>query len=135
MKQSRKPRSEFLLLQDKWYQRLKKEGFRDVEVRDHTDTAVLKSWDSFRFQARFTPESFEDVSTYYYRAYQFLHCYEFSNTVDEITWKLHVNGCPIRDIAFHLKNEHKVRTNKDYVRAIIKRLQCVMKGQETNEEE
>lgn len=41
---------DFLALRDEWYQRLKDEGFNDIETDSNpSKTMTLKTWDSFKF--------------------------------------------------------------------------------------
>lgn len=89
---------EFRAIQKYWYARLKKEGFKDAELRRY-NTDVLKSWDSTRFQLYYTPTQFAIRQLYFELTGQFLHSHKFKNPSEKAIWALHCTGVSYRTIA------------------------------------
>lgn len=133
---------EFKALEREWQQKLKESGFNDAESGPY-----LKEWDSFYFQARHEPQSFNLHHDYYYLAVHFLNEHEFSSQYEKDIWKMHANGMGYREIAkeiektqthtSHCSERHcdifcLIQTgesfivNKDKVGLIIKRLITIM---------
>lgn len=83
-----------------WYQRLKDEGFHDIESRK--DPNMLNQWDSAYFQLRYDPDSFAAKESYFYRAQQFLQVHSFRHPIQKEIWRLHSEGQGVRQIATHI---------------------------------
>lgn len=101
---------EFKALQTKWYEKLKKKGFEDIE----TDEDNLKVWHSFFFtdrrENRYTKGSWDSKEEYYRLAGQFLHEHEFIDATDRFIWEHHAAGKNNREILDLLKSRRtKVR--------------------------
>lgn len=95
--QSTKP-EDLKALQKLWYEKLKSEGFDDIE-----DGPYLKEWDSFYFQTRHEPQSFSLKHEYYYLAEHFLTSFEFKSEIEKEIWRLHSEGLGFRDISKAIK--------------------------------
>lgn len=115
-------------LQQKWYSRLKKEGFVDIE----SSRERLKNSDSIRFVRKdsreshhITYQSLSERFDYFNRAGQFLHEYRFKNRIEKKIWHLHADGTPIRKIAEDLKLVSAGSQNS--VHSVINRLQETMR--------
>ena len=93
---------EFKALQKKWYGKLAKQGFEDIEDTNREDKP-LKSLHNHRFylipvEQRLATES------YYEMARQLLNEYKFKNSTHKRIWELHCQGLSRRKIAKHIKD-------------------------------
>lgn len=82
-------------IQQVWYQKLKEEGFEDIEKSKDN----IHRWHCSFFQNKYTPESFTIKQTYYRLASQFLENFMFERELDLEIWRLHSEGVPLREIA------------------------------------
>ena len=95
-----KKTKEFIRLQKKWYKKLAKSGFSDLEWTDEKtakgqNTPYLrKSLNKFK---HLTPEKFEEVSEFYSRAPDFASQHNFPTERHKFTWQLHIEGYSYRD--------------------------------------
>jgi hypothetical protein len=90
---------EFMKLQREWYDKLAKEGFRDIELNDksmHTDTAHFADM--------------EAVRNYYMKVSEFLYTGDFNNPSDKAVWFVYSEGYSIRNIAKSLRLSRKLVT-------------------------
>lgn len=101
-------------LQDQWNRKLAKAGFVDAENREN---GMLKKWHSFYYQARFTPESFEERRRYFELATAWLNDGTFETGRHKTAWAHHCEGLSYREIAKLMK------TNYDVIMALINRCQ------------
>lgn len=83
---------------DKWYNKLAKSGFEDIEER-HSPRQMLKTWHNTWFQARGTPDQFAAQALYYQRAVDMLNTFEFASKRDRTLWQFHSEGKSVREIA------------------------------------
>lgn len=103
-------------LEREWYQKLKDEGFVDIE--DHTREArPLKSWHNHRFK-RINPQKRAALEIYYNQARALLFTYEFLNPTVRKIWELHCQGFSKRQIAVLIENETK-RYKRESIGLII----------------
>lgn len=111
---------EFLALKDRWYARLAKEGFEDIERNEH----ALKLWHSeyFADPRRYDPNAAEARQTYYRIAGQFLNDHKFKNAWEKKVWAMHAEGLGIREIAANIKRPGL----KDKVHITLNRLETEM---------
>lgn len=86
----------FQALQAKWYAKLKKGGFEDIEAPGRD---LLKKWDSFHFREKYSPISFANKERYFQLANQLVHELPFLNKVDKKIWQLHADGATWGEIA------------------------------------
>jgi hypothetical protein len=118
---------EFKALLDKWDERLKESGLKDVERLDKRSGELkLIAWDSHYFSVRNHPDSFAIKHEYYYQAHQFLNSHKFKSHTDRHIWEMHADGQGLRVIAQTLKNLG-IKTNKDYVATTVNRLKKAMR--------
>ena len=87
-------------LRDKWYGKLKKSGFKDIE---NCDTGLLNDW-SLRF-SRTDAAANVGRTVYYREAGQFFYSFPFANKVDKRIWELHSEAISIRNIVKILTKE------------------------------
>jgi len=114
-------------LQDRWYAKLKKEGFDDIEQRDGN----LKTWHSSMFQnrrkKRYTEDSWDSKIEYYRLAEHFLNDNKFKNEQEKKTWELHSEGISYEKISIRLKAlGFKRGVSKDSIHKLIKLLAATM---------
>lgn len=87
---------EFLAMQRKWYDKLKRDGFIDLEfLKDNGDTTThLLRGSLYDFRKKYKPET-----EYYFRKARFyLHNAEFANKGDQKIWELHAEGLSLFNI-------------------------------------
>lgn len=122
----RKPakKSEYQKQRDIWYKKLEESGFEDAERLDGT----LKSWSSkfCRFANKTSIDTWEAKAAYYRMSESFLTNHKFETELDRVIWEYHANALSVRDIATTL-GKIGIKTNKDAVLAVVKRLEAVMK--------
>lgn len=119
MKNQKKP-SSLKELQDKWYKKLEKSGFQDIE----SDEDNLKVWSSVFF-ARHSIEQIQAKQAYYQMATNFLEDNNFENKRDRIIWEYHANGISYRDISKVLKRV-RIKLSHTAVQNIVHKLQVAM---------
>lgn len=126
MRPSKKPQhkltpknQEYEKLRAVWYNKLKVDGFVDIEQ----DEENLKVWSTRWWNQAPHPIVMEAKAAYYQLAERFLEDYKFKNKVERIIWEYHANAISIRNIVKLLKQTKLVkRTNRDAVYDVIKRL-------------
>lgn len=115
--------SDFKKLKAKWYKKLKKEGFTDIE----DEYGNLNTYSS-HFSEKVVVQRFKDREPYYYMATNFLNDYKFANRIEKIVWEYHTEGIGIRDIATLLKKARVATIKRDSIWKIITRLSAAMKA-------
>jgi hypothetical protein len=107
--------------QKKWYLKLKKTGFVDIEQNE--DTIKLSSTQFFygtkngvRYNEKMA--SYEGKLEYYRLAEHFLNDHEFKNEIEKKIWELHSEGKSYREISKTLRTEELI-LNKDNVQITI----------------
>lgn len=116
---------EFKKLQEKWYGKLKRSGFEDIERSDES----LKKW-SLMFVTDDSTEITREAKTEYYRAAgHFLHDHQFDSTTEKRIWELHSSGLSIRNIVKMLTKENKwfLRGRKPNKRRVHETVQDLVK--------
>lgn len=116
----KKTKTEYEKQREKWYGKLKKSGFRDIEHDDDT----LTEYSSVYFK-KHTFEEIEAKQRYHDMAISFLEHYKFETNKDRIIWEYHANNISVRDIAELLKKV-KIRTNRNSVSQVVRRLKVKM---------
>lgn len=122
---------EFKDLQDKWYDKLKKKGFEDIEQADGN----LKRWDSHLFSSKYDQRFFNSKEKYFQIAGQFLHEYEFETKLDAFIWGHHAAGETLWSIVAKIKGRKFKPIQKDTVRKIILLLEKEMLTKYANSDE
>lgn len=133
-KQEKKPEFPLLPISDYkeqkkiWYDRLKWEGFNDIEDTN-SPKELLKTWHSTYFtkKDRLTPETFESKRQYYQMAEEFLNTNNFTFRLEYLAWKLHAEGLSIVEIVKEAKRQ-EIDTYKDEVHKMLQRLKKIMLG-------
>lgn len=123
----------------KWYKKLKKSGFDDIERDEHrlkvntldrigrnTFSRVDYTSDQLS-QERLTAKIVHDAKQeYYYKAEHFLNSHKFESEKERVIWEYHANGLSIRDIVKVL-NKAKIKADRYKVWKIIYKLAKEMK--------
>lgn len=112
-----KDNKDYVELRRKWYGKLKKEGFDDIEQLDGN----LKTWVSSEFTRNYDANFAKAKEDYYRLAGQFLHRYHFKDKKEQLIWELHSQGVSIRDIVKELKKKN-YKIYKSLVQVILERL-------------
>ena len=112
----------FNRLKEKWYKKLEKSGFEDIEQDDKT----LKIWSS-RFANKKSIYSWQAKATYYQMAVSFLEDYKFDSKKERMIWQYHSEGFGAKDTAEKLNRKpRKKRITQSYVRTTVKKLKMSM---------
>lgn len=110
--------AKFKKLQQKWYKKLEKSGFNEIEDTN-SPKEFLKRWDSQWFRTRGPQEKVRagmtkdqsvkiqknyliSVAKYYANARQVLSHFNFDTGLEKAIWALHSEGMSHRDIAKEL---------------------------------
>lgn len=113
-------------LRDKWYKKLKKQGFEDIEDIN----GQLKMYSSTllgnRKKVLVQHGGWQAKAEYYNLAGQFLNEYKFNTKLDKIIWEYHANGLGVREIAQILRKVRVLKTSHTTIWNIIKRLKIIM---------
>lgn len=102
-------------LLDKWDKKLAKAGFVDCESREN---GMLHKWHGPYWQARFTPETFEERRRYFELATNWLNEGTFETGRHKTAWAHHCEGLSYREIAKLMK------TNYDVIMGLVNRCQA-----------
>jgi hypothetical protein len=107
---------------EKWYAKLKREGFNDIE----SDEFNLKEWSNVFFKTHSIAQ-IQAKQAYYQMASNFLTEYRFDTPREKIIWEYHSNGISLREIGTILKKAKiEKATNRTDIWKIVKRLKLVM---------
>ena len=109
--------TKFQQLRLKWYKKLAREGFVDIEQDEHN----LKAWESTLAKYRYTSKRFTSTEKYYQLAGQFLNSYKFETKKDRRVWELHSGGLSERKLAKKMRVSYGGNIN-----TVIKRLRKIM---------
>jgi len=119
---SKKTKTEYEILRDKWYAKLKNKGFVDIEQ----DEDRLKSWSS-KISLYHTSVTWESKVAYYNMADNFLRDYKFESNLDKVIWEYHTHAISIRNIVKLLNKTKVIKTDKSTVGRTIKKMSEAMK--------
>ena len=113
-------KTNFKRLQEKWYKKIEKAGFVDIE----------KGFGSYELVSapnyQRDPIYLQSKMDYYRMATNFLHDYEFESKLEQTIWEYHAEGISIRDIVNTLKKV-RIKTYRHKVWTIINHLETEMK--------
>lgn len=148
---SKKPKSEFELLQDEWYKKIAetpdKDGNKFVDIEKNE--TQLNTYTYTIYMDDYHNEITRKAKTdYYLMAYRFLESYKFNSDlelpgasdltvrflkkykhnpkIDQIIWEYHSNGLSVREIAYTLNKSRATITNRTYVGYILLALRYKM---------
>jgi hypothetical protein len=79
----------FLDLRDEWYERLRAEGFEDIE-NTKTHTPILKQYHAAYFSSRYSAEEFQEILSYYETAQSL--SLKGESFLDAQVWRYHSQG-------------------------------------------
>lgn len=112
----------FKKLQEKWYSKLSKKGFDDIEQ----DESKLKQWSETYFKKGNLNQSNITVVTaklaYYAMCRSFLETHKFKNKIERRMFEMHSEGLGVRVIAVEMK------TYRRKAHETVQRLVKVMRG-------
>lgn len=118
-----------------WYDKIKSEGFEDIEQAD----GRLKSWSSRFYTSQFKESNgtrhqdkivINEAKAEYYRlAEHFLYSHKFKTNTEKAIWTLNADGYSVREIAKTLRPYVTELLNKDNVNSIVRRLTEAMMAQ------
>ena len=121
--------NDFKKLQQKWYQKLARSGFEDIEDTN-SERELLHTWDSLYFLSRYEVDQFHAKERYYQLANQFLEEHEFDTSWAKGIWACHCDGMSGREI-IRVRGIRK-RKSKDKVFSTIRMLEEIMLGRRKN---
>ena len=113
-------RKQYRKLQQKWYAKLKKSGFEDIEESEYK----LKRYDSEWFNKHVDSLRHHSTSQYYVRCHQFGQSYKFESKREEKIWMNYCNGYTLEQI------EELVPLKKSQIANIINKLKGIMDGED-----
>jgi hypothetical protein len=118
-------------LQAKWYAKLKKSGFEDIE--NGSDNPMLLTWETNYFYKHYgnRPDVVAAKFDYYLRASHLLNRPEvFENEFEKLVWEKHSEGTSIREMAKQLasKKNGTARSLRDRIAKIINKLSVHVLG-------
>lgn len=114
-------KEKFEALKKFWYDKLAKQGFKDIEPSEFT----LTSWHS-QLKQKYSVEEFQAKQTYYNMANNFLSEHEFKSILDKVIWEYWCNGIPVRDISEQFGKVKIERIKKSTIWNIVRRLEKEM---------
>jgi hypothetical protein len=117
-------KTELETLKDKWYKKLKDEGFNDIEQ----DEDNLKEWSRSVFGRKHNSTwqgGWQARFEYYQLATRFLNEYKFETPLQKIVWEYHSNGLSDRETAKVLKAV-KIKCSASTAYQIIRKLKARM---------
>lgn len=107
---------EFKDLKDRWYKKLKKSGFVDIEE----DEKRLLEYHNTKYSSS-DPLAFSSQQRYFELAGQLLHSFPFKSSEQRTIWTLHCEGKTVRSIG------KRVDRSTFYVRSVIDDLAKLIK--------
>ncbi len=120
---SKPKKTKFQFLQEKWYAKLAKSGFEDIEK----DERYLKKY-SNQVHIHSNQTSWEAKAAYFQMASNFLEDYKFASNLDRTIWEYHANGLSLNEIAATLKKvkPKSRKITRDIAFSVIKALKFKM---------
>lgn len=107
-------------LTEKWYAKLKREGFKDAERPD--GTMIRHSQNAYRDRREAQNDTWVCAKTDYYRmAEHFLNDHKFESPTIKYIWEQHSAGVSARNISVKLRSR-RVKKDKTTVHEIIQGL-------------
>lgn len=111
---------EFKNLQRKWYDKLDKKEFKDIEYKGH-----LKRSERFYALERYSNETAAVKEEYYRLAGHFLYDFSFETALERAIWELHSTGLSVRKIVTALK-KRRFHVYRRKVDEIVRKLAAEM---------
>lgn len=105
-------------LKAKWYKRLQKDGFKDIEKPD--GSLKMDAHYNTMYNYR-NPIIYDAKERYYQLASQFLHDHKFSSRLEKFIWEQHCEGVGIVNIVKEIKRKG-LSTYKREVHETLQRL-------------
>lgn len=107
-------------LQKKWYDKLRRSGFEDIE-NSRGELIDHQSVHDFSQRIGFRVEFWENVRDYYIWAEHMILLGTFKSKMDKKIWTLHAHGQSSRDIEEHISFDHtwisrKIKKIRAYLR-------------------
>lgn len=118
----------FVELKKKWYEKLKKSGFEEIEDLNGPKDFLIH-YDSSRFFKDYSAEYIDEHQTYYRMCDDFFWNYAaWKSPPEKEIWRLHSMGYSRRKIAFILQRQ-KFQISSSSVQIILSRLKKIMQTQ------
>lgn len=118
----------FIALKNKWYQKLKDSGFKEIETTTASKDFLI-NWESTRFYKDYTPDEVQEHLAYFRMCDDFYwHYASWKDSLERKIWYLHSQGHSRRKIAVTLQQQ-KIKISDSYVQIILARLKLIMKTQ------
>lgn len=109
----------FKKLQKKWYDKLAKSGFQEIEDTN-SPREMLKQWHNNYFRNKNRQLTFKEKETYFKNATWFLHSHVFETSLEKRIWEAHSDGLSLSETATLLG------CSKSRAFLVVKRLKEVM---------
>ncbi len=106
-------------LKSKWYGKLEKDGFVDIE---HKEKDQLLRYDDSYFKAESDPVRFAAKQYYYEAASKFFWEHDFKDKKTRLIWQLHSEGKTYEQISTELKSANFKKSSPGTVYLIVKKL-------------
>lgn len=118
-------------LQAKWYRKLERSGFKDVEAPDAFGDMRLKQLDSNQLRHGYKSSvQMVNVQRYYELARQFHYQHNFENGREKRLWELHAEGLSAYHISEKLKSDgYRKNVSMTSIKRTVKKLERVMLAQ------
>jgi len=124
-------KTDFSKLQAKWYKKLEKDGFQDIEKNEYqlkqSSSIFMDMRKGNRNESSATVVSREAKRDYYMMATDFLNSHPFTSKLQRIIWEYHANGLSTREISATLNKVRKNKILRMTVWRILKQLSVAMK--------
>lgn len=120
---------QFKKLQDEYYQKLKEDGFNDIEdawndkLKEYNSRAASRKLE----QSPFASKIYEETLEYFRLCDQILETYHFKSIWDRCVWSLHAKGFTNREIEKYLRLDG---LRKSTINNIIKEIRSFMLNDE-----
>lgn len=119
---TKKPLSKYERERIKWYKKLERSGFVDIEYNDDKLKTASTEFTKTKYLA-----TLDQRVAYYNMATTFLNDHKFDTPLDQTIWEYHTNGISVRDISVLLKKVGIKKMGKDKVHHVIVKLEDIMK--------
>jgi hypothetical protein len=118
--------SEFIKLQKRWYAKLKKEGFDDIEWTDHK-TGYGQDSPHLKRSTSYIASKYSVGTENYYRLFRnFVSHATFTSKIDQTIAELHSEGFSYREILKQIRLRHRRKRSLYFIWSRMKVLTAQM---------
>lgn len=119
---------DFQKLQALWYQRLKEDGFEDIENTSLREPALIQFHSQYFF-SNHTEDSIADLQDWFDFCSEFLFRYQlWQNLKEHLIWTYYCKGFSQRKIADLLFKEHQMKIHSTSVHFVLAKLTKILKS-------